>query len=178
MRTWLPFTVYFCLEFLIFAHRRDWQRFPGWGPRVTMVTFLIYVTAVLWLCLTPAHFSFPSAPKTLFYFHGIPFNAIPFQGFSMEYFLNIVMTFPLGVYIFLLADQTRFERVTLDGFLFSLFIESNQFIGDYFFNLQRLADIDDLITNTLGTMLGFALMIILWQSGWQKFLGRFMLNRR
>lgn len=172
-----PFFSYFCLELLIFAWRGTWHRHPRWGARVTIITFLIYLTAVLWLCLTPAQVSVPSAPKVLFHFHGVSFNAIPFQGFSVEYFLNIVMTFPLGVYIFLFNHRITFERASLYGFLFSLFIESNQFVWDYFLNLRRLADIDDLITNTLGVVIGFSLMIILYQNGWQKFLQRFMLTR-
>ena len=89
--------------------------------------------------------------------------------------LNIVMTFPLGVYLYLFNYRMPFERVILAGFCFSLFIESNQFIWDYFLNLQRLADVDDLITNTLGAIIGFSLMIILYQNGWQKFLQRFMI---
>ncbi|HJA27292.1 MAG TPA: VanZ family protein [Candidatus Limosilactobacillus intestinigallinarum] len=176
MRAWLPFIVYFGLELLIFFKSGIWHRHPSWGARVTIITFLIYLTAVLWLCLTPAQVSVPSAHKVLFHFHGVPFNAIPFQGFSVEFFLNIIMTFPLGVYIFLFNRWTPFEHATLYGLLFSLFIECNQFLWDYFLNLQRLADIDDLITNTLGAVIGFSLMIILYQNGWRKFLQRFMLT--
>lgn len=177
MRAYLPFIVYFCLILLIFWYIRSWQRYSGWGERLTMITFLIYMTAVMWLCLTPAHVNIPSAQKILFHFHGVPYNIIPFQGFSIEFFLNIVMTFPLGVYIFLFNYRTPFERTILYGFCFSLFIESNQFIWDYLLNLQRLADIDDLITNTLGTIIGFSLMLILYQNGWRKFLQRLMLIR-
>lgn len=86
------------------------------------------------------------------------------------------MTFPLGVYIFLFNYRTPFERAILYGLSFSLFIEINQFVWDYFLDLQRLADIDDLITNTLGAVIGFSLMIILYQNGWKKFLQRFMLT--
>ena len=177
MRAYLTFIVYLCIILLIFLHIRSWQRYSGWGERLTMITFLIYMTAVMWLCLTPAHVNIPSAQKILFHFHGVPYNIIPFQGFSIEFFLNIVMTFPLGVYIFLFNYRTPFERTILYGFCFSLFIESNQFIWDYLLNLQRLADIDDLITNTLGTIIGFSLMLILYQNGWRKFLQRLMLIR-
>lgn len=178
MRAWLPFIVYCCLIILFFFYRHTWRRFPRWGERITVTSFIVYVIAVMWLCLTPAHFSIPSAHKLLFYFHGVPFNAIPFQGISPEFFLNIIMTFPLGVYLFLFNYRTPFERAILYGFLFSLFIESNQFVWDYFLNLQRLADIDDLITNTLGAVIGFSLMIILYQAGWQKFLRQFMLTSK
>lgn len=177
MRAWLPFIFYFGLEIVLFVASDCWNRHPRWGERVTTVSFVVYVTAVMWLCLTPAHFSFLSAPKALFYFHGVPFNAIPFQGFSPEFFLNIVMTFPLGIYIYLFNYRTPFERAILYGLCFSLFIEVNQFVWDYFLDLQRLADIDDLITNTLGAVIGFSLMIILYQNGWRKFLQRFMLTR-
>ncbi|MGM9907306.1 VanZ family protein [Limosilactobacillus sp.] len=177
MYAWIPFVTYFIFILLVFFHSRSWQRFPDWGTRLTIISFLVYIIAVLWLCLTPAHFDIPSTQKILFHFHGIPYNAIPFQGFSIEYVLNIVMTFPLGVYLYLFNYRMPFERVILVGFCFSLFIESNQFIWDYFLNLQRLADVDDLITNTLGAIIGFSLMIILYQNGWQKFLQRFMIIR-
>ncbi|MCH3923150.1 VanZ family protein [Limosilactobacillus sp.] len=176
MRSWIPFTTYFLLTLVLFWYWPARQRCRTAGQRVTIVTFLIYLVAIYWLCLTPAQFSFPSAPKILFYFHGVPFNAVPFQGLSPEFFLNIVMTFPLGVYLFLINPQRRFEGAIGWGLLFSLFIESNQFVCDWLFNLQRLADIDDLITNTLGAIIGFALMILLDQNGGHKFLHYFVLK--
>lgn len=86
------------------------------------------------------------------------------------------MTLPFGVYLYLLNPHLSFENAGLAGFLFSLFIEGNQFIGDFFFHLGRLADIDDLITNTLGTLIGFAVMIILDQTVLHKLFRHFMLN--
>lgn len=79
MRAYLPFIVYFCLILLIFWHIRSWQRYSGWGERLTMITFLIYMTAVMWLCLTPAHVNIPSAQKILFHFHASPTTSSPFK---------------------------------------------------------------------------------------------------
>lgn len=176
LRHWIPFIVYFAILLVILVRSHVWGKAPRFGQRITIISLLIYLVAILWLCLTPATFQIESAPKILFYFHGIPFNVIPLQGFSPEFFLNIVMTLPFGVFIYLINPQTPFERASLAGFLLSAFIECNQFIGDFLFQIGRFADIDDLITNTLGTMIGFAIMIILDQTSFHKLLQYFMLK--
>lgn len=176
MRQWIPFIVYFSLAVCLLYCSRVWSRYPRIPQRITAISLLVYIGAILWLCLTPASFSFSSAPKILFYFHGVPFNVIPFQGLSIEFFLNIIMTFPFGVYLYLLNPRLSFENAGLAGFLLSLFIEGNQFIGDFLFHIGRLADIDDLITNTLGTLIGFAVMIALDQTALHKLFRHFMLN--
>lgn len=176
MRYWIPFMVYLCLLLFAYHQRQIWQRYPNPLQRVTSGAFLIYLVAILWLCLTPAYFNFESAPKTLFYFHGVPFNVIPFQGVSTEFFLNIVMTFPLGVFLYLINPHLTLERAGLYGFLFSLFIESNQFVCDFLFHIGRLADIDDLITNTLGALIGFVFMIIIDHTIFHHLIRGFMLK--
>lgn len=122
-------------------------------------------------------FNFSSADKILFYFHGVPFNIIPLQGFSEEFFLNIVMTFPLGVYLYLANHQLSLTKVARDAFFFSLFIEVNQFVCDLIFHIGRVADIDDLICNTTGAIIGFGVMIILDQTIFHEFIKHFMLIR-
>ncbi|MBU9695728.1 VanZ family protein [Limosilactobacillus portuensis] len=39
--------------------------------------------------------------------------------------------------------------------MFSFFIEGNQFVCDFLFHIGRVADIDDIITNTIGGIVGF-----------------------
>ena len=63
---------------------------------------------------------------------------------------NIVMFIPIGFFIKLLWNCSD-EKVVLYGFLISLFIEMTQiFVG-------REIDVDDLILNTLGTIIGVLL---------------------
>lgn len=176
MRQWIPFTFYLLILLVTFYRLHWWTRFPHFGQRLTTTTLFIYLVALLRLCLTPTSFTISSAPKLLFYFHGIPFNVIPFQGFSLEFFLNIIMTLPFGVYLYLVNNRLSFERAGLWGLALSTFIEGNQFICDYLFQLGRLADIDDLITNTLGALIGFAVMIILDQTVFHRLIHQLTLK--
>lgn len=64
--------------------------------------------------------------------------------------LNVILFVPLGFFLPLLYKKYhRFSRVILTGFLFSLSIEIVQMFG------RGATDINDLITNTLGTCLGY-----------------------
>ncbi|MDL2237374.1 VanZ family protein [Christensenellaceae bacterium OttesenSCG-928-K19] len=82
----------------------------------------------------------------------IPFSSISLFGFA----LNTALFVPLGFLIPLLFQgKNKLSIVAAHGFLFSLCIEASQL-----FKL-RAADVDDLIANTLGTVLGFALYKLL-----------------
>lgn len=64
--------------------------------------------------------------------------------------LNIVLFLPLGFFLPLLFKKyNRISEVALTGFLLSLSIELVQMFG------RGATDINDLITNTLGTVLGY-----------------------
>ncbi len=66
--------------------------------------------------------------------------------------LNILLFMPLGFFLPVLWRQYRSPKSTvLTGFILSLSIEILQIFT------YRLTDIDDLITNTLGTVIGFYL---------------------
>jgi len=74
--------------------------------------------------------------------------------------LNILLFVPFG--FFLTLKKTSFQKklklfVILSGFLFSLFIEMEQFA----FPTGRSADIDDVILNTIGTFLGYLIWKLL-----------------
>lgn len=68
---------------------------------------------------------------------------------------NIVMTIPFGMYLkYYFRVSTK--KVVLYTFLLSLFFEITQLTGLYFIYPRpyRLFDVDDLLTNTLGGLLG------------------------
>lgn len=174
MIDWLPFLIYFLINCYLLL--RNWHRYPRVGQRVTITAAFTYLTAILLLCLTPTLFSVSSAHKVLFYFMGVPYNIIPFQGVSTEFLLNIIMTVPWGVFLYLFNSRVRLSTITGYCFLFSFFIESNQFIWDLLIHLGRLADIDDLITNTAGALIGFILMAILNQTYFHDLIQQLRLN--
>lgn len=71
---------------------------------------------------------------------------------SIQYLLNIALFVPLGFLLPLLWPQTnKLRYAVLYGFCFSLLIEVSQL-----FNI-RATDVDDLIMNTAGAVLGYTL---------------------
>ncbi|WP_156576467.1 VanZ family protein [Bacillus luti] len=77
---------------------------------------------------------------------------------STTYLLNIVLFMPLGFLLPTIWPHFRKMKNTVcAGFLFSLAIELNQLLNN------RITDIDDLFTNTLGAMVGYVLYRVLFK---------------
>lgn len=73
---------------------------------------------------------------------------------------NLFMTMPFGMYMHIYFN-CDFKKTVLLSFLLSLFFELTQLSGLYFIypGSYRLFDVDDLIVNTAGGMLGYAAAI-------------------
>lgn len=84
-------------------------------------------------------------------------NFIPLSsGIEISTILNIIFFMPFGFLLPTLWNKFRkFIPTVFAGFIFSLIIE----VGQLF--IIRATDVDDLIMNTLGTILGFILFKIL-----------------
>ncbi|PWJ51713.1 Glycopeptide antibiotics resistance protein [Faecalicatena contorta] len=81
---------------------------------------------------------------------------IPFQseGF-LTYILNIIMLMPLGFLLPLIWKKYRtILKTIIAGFFFSLSIELGQLFN------RRSTEIDDVLMNVLGTILGFSIWLI------------------
>ncbi|MNO99478.1 VanZ like family protein [compost metagenome] len=65
------------------------------------------------------------------------------------------MCIPLGVYLLIIFNVDTIASVTKISFLFSLCIEVTQFILQITVSNGRSMDINDLISNTLGGILGY-----------------------
>ena len=72
---------------------------------------------------------------------------------------NILMTVPFGMYL-RYYYKASFKKVLFLSFFLSLFFELTQLTGLYFIYPKpyRLFDVDDLILNTLGGLLGYFLV--------------------
>ena len=80
----------------------------------------------------------------------VPFSAKEFDVAS--YLLNVVLFVPLGFLLPLIwENENRFWKILLAGVSFSLLIELSQLLN------LRSTDIDDLLLNTLGAVIGFVL---------------------
>jgi glycopeptide antibiotics resistance protein len=71
---------------------------------------------------------------------------------------NILLTVPLGFFIFLFGQRKPFIRACLIGLLFSVCIELAQFLISRFVGFSyRSTDIDDVLLNLVGFILGYVL---------------------
>lgn len=72
---------------------------------------------------------------------------------------NIVMTIPFGMFLRYYMNM-NLKQVLILGFALTLFIEIGQLTGLFgmFHGSYRLCDVDDLITNTLGTYIGYLMV--------------------
>ena len=77
---------------------------------------------------------------------------------------NILLTIPFGVYLHYYFE-CKWYKVLIYSFLLSLFFELTQLTGLYgiYPRAYRLFDVDDLILNTTGAMIGYLITpIFLW----------------
>ncbi|MEC2403373.1 VanZ family protein [Bacillus subtilis] len=108
----------------------------------------------------------------------IPFvsgnNFIPFYFFvdiyheGLQYYVirsiggNLILLMPVGLLFPLLFNKLNVKRILLTGFFISLFIELIQLsFSVYMGTIYRSFDVDDLILNTLGTLIGYWFFYIL-----------------
>lgn len=102
-------------------------------------------------------FSVAGLPTVASWHIDFDFNLIPLIDIAtspLDYIrntiLNIIMFAPFGFLLPMLWKEYRsLRKVALAGFLLSLFIEILQIFT------FRLTDVDDLITNTAGTVIGY-----------------------
>jgi glycopeptide antibiotics resistance protein len=113
--------------------------------RLTTLLFIIYLMALCWILLLKlgVRFSYMGERRT----NLVPFNE-PFI-LSSENILNVVIFVPLGVYVGILFEKPLFGKKLFFIFSLSLLVEGLQYIlrvGAF--------DITDIITNTLGGIIG------------------------
>ena len=117
--------------------------------RLTTVLFLIYLIALCWILLFKLGVRFS-------YMGNRRVNVIPFSEFFLsgkidvgELIMNVVIFIPLGLYAGILFEKWNFGKKLFFFFLISLLVEGLQFIlavGAF--------DSKDVITNTLGGIIG------------------------
>lgn len=142
-------------------------------------SFILYLITIYFLVILPLPTFAEAKLNTGPYINIIPFNFI--RDFIKEtplvlsepstylkslmspsfyvVIFNIFMTIPFGMYL-RYYYKCRFKTTVFYTFLLSLFFELTQVTGLYFIypNPYRLCDIDDLILNTTGGMLGYAII--------------------
>ncbi len=117
---------------------------------LTVLAAAAYVVAVGALTMLPHHLpGGGSAPlRSLL-------NVVPLVGADQPTFvLNIVMTVPLGMLLPLLTPVRGVAAAALVGLVVSSGIELTQGVGDLLVGLGRTVDVNDLVANTTGAVVG------------------------
>lgn len=143
---------------------------------ITMVLFLLYMTAVVSLTLFPLIYdrTFSSGSDILenrlklipfevisrMLCHSLPVQAVVQIGG------NLLMTIPFGVFVpYLFGSKMPKPKklfYIILAFAFPFMIEFSQFlIGFVFGTFYRTADIDDVILNSTGVFIGYGLYMII-----------------
>ena len=118
--------------------------FHNWKRTIIYMVLGFYFTAVLALV------GFPDITSLKIDF---AVNVIPFLDMvsdSMNACLNVLLFVPLGFFLPILWDKFRnIKNVALTGFIVTSLIEISQIFT------FRTTDINDIITNTVGTIIGY-----------------------
>lgn len=166
MLLFLPFVLIFQLSAFFYRKRK--------GLKTTLLRELLLLLFWLWTLGLFSQTILPellAALKTGFHWNG-RINWTPFAAFRQaltiarrtgdpSFFLlnipgNILIFLPLGLLPPLLwSKMEKLWKTALFGFGVSLFIEVTQLI------LPRGTDVDDLLLNTFGTLLGYALFALI-----------------
>lgn len=96
-------------------------------------------------------------------------NLIPFvNGLNMEFLLNVILFIPLGFFCPMISKSyEQVKNIIFTGLGFSFVIEISQL-----FTLHRATDINDIISNTLGTLIGYLCFKLIMKLKQKKFENR------
>ncbi|WP_280771843.1 VanZ family protein [Salipaludibacillus daqingensis] len=137
---------------------------------VTTVCFLIYIYLLLSVSFLGESIFFPT--RLYGHYVDISHNLIPFatignyllnfQSYNFDTwfyntFGNIVAFIPLGILLPLIFDKIRrITQVIFISFMVSLIIEITQYVSHL-----GVSDVDDIILNTMGGILGFMILCLI-----------------
>ena len=120
----------------------------------TRSLFVTYILLLVWLVLFKLDFVIPHRARDVnlipFYYQSVANWRLPVR----EAVANVVAFLPMGIYLKMLSVRNRF--IVIGGFATSFAFEIIQFAF-----AMGIADVTDLITNTLGTVCGMLLYILL-----------------
>lgn len=131
---------------------------PAKAYYIFTTVFFVYIMAVIKLTLFPiVMIGLPAnIAKNI--------NLIPFKnGIGRMEILNIIMTVPFGIGLPFVSKLRTLKKVTLAGMLFSCMIEALQLFEAVFTHgfILRVIDVNDLIFNTLGAVIGYLLLFVI-----------------
>lgn len=172
-----PFVAFIISFILVIREYRKYGTFL-FSRAVIIYSFVFYLLCAYFLVILPlppreevAHYTSQCLELRPFYFvHRFlsdtvlvlkePSTYLPAlkQGVVLEPLFNVLLLIPFGVYL-RYYFKWSLKKIVLASFLLSLFFELTQLSGLYFIYPRpyRLADVNDLINNTLGGVIGYML---------------------
>jgi len=130
----------FLVPIFLYLHRKRFH-----NARTTAASVLLS----LYLCTV---YTIAGLPNILYVRFDPNFNFIPFRYFFTDFssLLNVFLFIPLGMFLPVLRSKFRsFFKTLAVGLATSAFIELMQIFT------YRATDVNDLMTNSLGTIIGF-----------------------
>ncbi|MFK4851652.1 VanZ family protein [Microbacterium sp. ZW T6_19] len=152
-----PLAVIAIVVLLVRLHRRTELTLPR---AIVVIVGCVYTAGLVGHTLFPI----PLAPESDPPEWSVWINLVPFADLLDDpsgLLLNALLFAPLGFLMPLVRKITSVWQVLLRGLLASLVIEIGQFVADLAVGLRRVADIDDLIANTVGALIGYGLFLLL-----------------
>ena len=155
----LQYLVDFIALIIIYAifFYKKWKA-QGKDKLLINTLFYIYICLVLYVTLMPILISLPF----IFNHPYVPMHLLPFDDYFSgrgdtvrQILLNVIMMMPFG-FLFPIVKKKKLFSCILWTFLFSLSIELMQPLINGF----RSSDVTDLITNTVGGMIGYFLYLV------------------
>lgn len=141
---------------------RKWKKE---SKRALTIKTLMYLYIVLVLFVTLMPFTMPFSGTNKYFIETA--NFIPFRDLRLKYdgaireiILNILMMVPFG-FLYPSIMKKGVLKTVITTLFFSLLIESYQLLSVWWESVEtRIFDVTDLITNTLGGLIGYLLFII------------------
>jgi len=154
MLAWLPFILITLLT--LFISTRLWQLPATKYRHLKRLALLLVIWILTAICLTPTTYDFSSSVVLPYITLG-PAKIIPnpIRQLDLGFWLNILLTVPLGFMLGWNWPTFSWQKIILLGLLTGLSLETGQFILDWLVHLNRWVDIDDVLTNWAGVILGF-----------------------
>lgn len=188
------------IPFLVRQYRK-YGALTGWQAFV-LYTFVFYLLTACFLVILPlpprhlvalytsAHYNLDPfmfvrefVDKTVLQWQ-VPHTYLPAlkQAAFVQPTFNVILTIPFGAYLRYYFGR-RFPQVLALSFALTLFFETTQLSGLYgiYPRPYRLFDVDDLMLNTLGGVIGYGLAPFLTQlfpTSWQMMAAAFAKGRR
>ncbi|MCE7082405.1 VanZ family protein [Streptomyces sp. ST2-7A] len=143
------------VAFAVLVAVRAARNRPGWTGRhaATRLMAAGYAAAVASITIFPIVATYGMYANQVAWYNML--NPIPVLTVDFTFLPNMIMFLPLGVLLPLLSRRARsVGRATLLCALTSLTIETAQCLSYIMFNNGRSVDVNDLLANTLGGLLG------------------------